>query len=58
MTLTIGSQEQLQVFSTSTNTATINLLLQDFDPAPIANKVFQTIVRTLVTLNENTIDYD
>lgn len=44
--------------SASTNTATNNLLLQDFDLAPIANKVFQTIVRTLVTPNENTIDYD
>lgn len=48
------------MFSTSTNTATINLLLQDFNLAPIANKVFQTllIVRTLVTPNENTIDYN
>ena len=45
------------MFSTWTNTATINLLLQVFDLAAMANKMFQTIVRTLVTLNENTIDY-
>lgn len=45
------------MFSTRTNTAAINLLLQVFDLAATANEVFQTFVRTLVTLNENTIDY-
>lgn len=45
------------MFSTRTNTATINLLLQVFDLAAMANKVFQTIARTLVTLKENTIEY-
>lgn len=45
------------MFLTLTNTAIINLLLQVFDLAAMANNVFQTIVTTLVTHNENTTDY-
>lgn len=45
------------MFSSRTNTATINLLLQVFDLAGMANKVFQAILRTLIRVNENSIDY-